>query len=176
MLFQENGINVNLELSDPAPDSISSINKDGHKFVLLWNYEKTQACIMVSNEIAIEIYGYIKFLVDKIHEHAIKVQAYFHIGRCYVIVRTPYIYKLTIVEVEKDNVNPEILQESEEKLTNTIVIEKVFSVKQGNDTPNYVNQIVDSLYYKEHIKIFGEHLNRDVASIFYEFLSPLKIK
>jgi len=175
MQFQENGIFVNLELSDSAPDSISSINKDGHKFVLLWNYEKTRACIMVTNEIEIEIYGYIKFLVDRIHEHNIGVQAYFHIGRCYTIVRSPYIYRFILVETEKDDPRPIILRESEEQLKNTIVVEKTLSVKKGNDTPDYVNQAADALYYKPHIEIIKKYLNRDVAGVIHNFLSPVRI-
>ena len=162
---------ISLYLSNSAPESIFSIDKDGSQIVLLWDYSKKRADVVISDEIPSKIYEYIKDLVDKIHECDIKVEGYFHIGVDYTVIKSPYIYKFRLIEgLEDDKKYPQIKTESEEHLNKTTIIKRTMIVAKNKDSPYYVTQIVHSLYYNKHIRILGEFLIEDLTSMTSDYL------
>lgn len=165
---------ISLYLSKPAPESIFSIDKDGSQIVLLWNYSKKRADVVISDEIPSKIYEYIKYLINKIHECGIKVDGYFHIGVDYTVIKSPYIYKFRLIEglkEFKDNKKyPQIKTESVEHLDKTTIIKRTIIVAKNKDNPYYVIQIVHSLYYKEHLCILGEFLIEDLTDMTSDYL------
>lgn len=175
VLFRTEPITIHLKLSKPAPESIFSIDKDGGQIVLLWDHKKEQVALVISNEIPSKIYEYIKFLIDKIHEHYIKVNGYFHIGTYYTIVRSPYIYKFRLIEkIDDEKKKYPIVQTSNyENLNKTVVIKRTILVSKNNDTPSYVHQIADSLYYAEHLDILSEYIINDLVGVISNYLYSL---
>ena len=199
--FQKNGIPIKLELSESAPDSVLSINKDGHRLILVWDNEKTSADVIITNEISNYICEYTKFLINQIHEHEIDVKGYFHAGQCYTIIRSPYIYKLILIETNdtfnkrytvKDSSDlsantktlykkikyPIVVQSHKKILTKTIVIKKVIIVNKNDNIPDCANVIADTLYNKNytcHIEILKKYINPDLVTLISTYLTMFNI-
>jgi len=144
---------ISLYLSKPAPESIFSIDKDGSQIVLLWDYSKKRADVVISDEIPSKIYEYIKYLINKIHECGIKVEGYFHIGVDYTVIKSPYIYRFRLIEgleeFKDDKKYPQIKTESDPTRLFDIPPEG-FIPELAEDTDKTLNEIMklgDERYY-----------------------------
>ena len=183
--FKKNAIPIKLQLSDPAPDSVLSIDKEGHKLLLLWDNQKISAGMMVTNEIPHHIFLYMDALIKIIHLHNIHVNGYFYIGHCYTIIKSPYIYRLTLIETHeellkyynKENNNkkkyPLVLFDCITTSPKTTIIEKTLIVEKKNEASCWANAIADSIYcsnYKDHIMILSVYCDGDILSIIIAFL------
>ena len=109
-------------------------------------------------------------MINKIHECDIKVDGYFHIGGDYTVIRSPYIYKFRLIEGLDYGKYPKIKTNSVEKLDKTTIIKRTIIVAINNDNPDYLYQIVNSLYYKEHIDTLSEFLNKDLTGLASTYL------
>ena len=174
---------INLKISNSLPESFDPKNKIGDKSMIIWDNNGTRASKIITSEIPVELYNDLKNLILKMHNNETIITFDFNIGTYHLIVESPYICRLQIIELnsrrykEKSKGKKEALYAikhiDKKYYENTKLVEASIYVIEENNNSIYAKKIFYMIcndFHNEQLSCLKKYLINDIIDMLLAFL------
>jgi len=171
---------INLTISNVLPEDFDPKNRIGTKSILLWENNGIRASKIITDEIPIQIYYDFKAFFIKVHNRLKDISFNFTIGTYHIIVNTPYICRLQLIEYAfKENKNNSKIKDDFKKKykikniikeygENTKIIEATIYVDYSYNNNKFAQKIYYMLvqsFHNEQLKCLEKYMVKDIIDI-----------
>ena len=170
---------INLKISNSLPESFDPKNKIGDKSMIIWDNNGTRASKIITSEIPVELYNDLKNMILKMHNNNTTITFDFNIGTYHLIVKSPYICRLQIIELNSKRYKGRkkelyAIKHIEKKYyENTKLVQASLYVIEGNNNSIYAKKIFDMIcndFHNEQLSCLKKYLINDIIDMLLAFL------
>lgn len=132
--------------------------KIGDKGILIWDTNGSKATKISTPAIPIQTCNDFKALVLNYHNDGANILLEFSIGSYYLTVKTPYICRLRIIELDSRKYMEKIKKEDKKK-------EKKFVVKEIYKEYHENSKVIQGIVYTSEINTINAEFAKEISSI-----------